>query len=86
MQDETYDEHTVNLHKGDRLILYSDGLKEAADPDGKEFGFERILDCLQQYKTMPLQNCIDGLVDCVLAWGAKSAPEDDISVLALEQY
>ncbi len=38
----TYPEHTVELIKGSRLLLYSDGVNEAMNPKEEEYGEERI--------------------------------------------
>ena len=35
-------DHTVALHPGDALVLVTDGVLEARDADGQEFGFERL--------------------------------------------
>src|SRR6202171_5735665 len=40
--DVRYDEWGVTMHRGDILVLYSDGLTEAADPDGQLFGRKRL--------------------------------------------
>jgi len=37
-----YSEHTTRLEPGDLLLLYTDGLTEAEDPDDEEFGVERV--------------------------------------------
>ncbi len=38
---------TVQLHSGDRVLLFTDGLTEAMNADGEEFGMERILGVLR---------------------------------------
>ncbi len=37
--------HTVELDKGDRIYLYSDGITEAKNLEGEEFGMDRLLSC-----------------------------------------
>jgi len=37
-----YEEATVDLHSGDRLLLFTDGITEAANSQDEEFGMERV--------------------------------------------
>ncbi|MBQ3670755.1 MAG: serine/threonine-protein phosphatase [Treponema sp.] len=38
-----YTEYTINLNKGDRLFIYTDGVTEATDTQNRLFGEERLL-------------------------------------------
>lgn len=38
----TYQDSSVNLSSGDRLLLFTDGITEAAGADGDEFGMEKV--------------------------------------------
>jgi sigma-B regulation protein RsbU (phosphoserine phosphatase) len=42
MPECTYEEGTVELPRGSTLFLYTDGLNEAENPDGQEFGMDRL--------------------------------------------
>ena len=42
MPEWTYQDFTVRLASGDRLLLYTDGVSEAANKDAEEFGYQRI--------------------------------------------
>ena len=44
--DAEYEQEVVTLSPGDTLITFSDGVSEAMDAQGTEFGDERILECL----------------------------------------
>jgi len=37
-----YEESTISLSPGDRLLLFTDGITEASGPDGQEFGEDNI--------------------------------------------
>jgi phosphoserine phosphatase RsbU/P len=41
--DWKYEDSSVQLAAGDRLLLFTDGITEAAKPDGEEFGEERLV-------------------------------------------
>ena len=43
-----YQESTVSIEAGDRLVLFTDGLSEAANDSGEEFGEERIIASLKK--------------------------------------
>ncbi len=43
-----YEQASVDLADGDRLILFTDGITEAANPAGEEFGESRLLEFLRQ--------------------------------------
>ena len=48
---QTYAMGTIHLEPGDRLVLFTDGVTEANDPAGEEFGEERFLALLREHRT-----------------------------------
>jgi sigma-B regulation protein RsbU (phosphoserine phosphatase) len=48
----TYGSVDAELAPGDTLLLYTDGLTEAADPDGEDYGQERLRECAVANRTM----------------------------------
>jgi phosphoserine phosphatase RsbU/P len=40
---QEYEITNVKLESGDQLVLYTDGLTEAANPEGEEFGEARLI-------------------------------------------
>jgi len=79
-----YKEHYVRLRSGDRLYLFSDGVFEAGDRDGNEFGVNTIKETLAGLRGQSLDDSVGGLLDRVRAWRKDAPYADDLSVLAFE--
>jgi phosphoserine phosphatase RsbU/P len=79
-----YEERSVRLGAGDRLYLYSDGVPEAMDPAGRQFGDARLLDAIGRRRTEPLHESTDALLGEIAQWQRSGRPQDDISILAVE--
>jgi len=82
--DEECEERTVHLARGDRLYLYSDGVTEATNSDGKQFGIERLLMAASRNRAEPLHDAIVRLRGEVEEWCGDTGVRDDVSILAVE--
>lgn len=51
-----YPDTSLTLRAGDLLVLYTDGVTEAANPDEAEFGLERLTAVAQAHQTAPLED------------------------------
>ena len=84
MADEAYAERSVSLSAGDRLYLYSDGVTEAMNPDGRQFGDSRLLAAIGQGRSEQLQQSVTILLEEIARWQGTEKPQDDVSILAVE--
>jgi sigma-B regulation protein RsbU (phosphoserine phosphatase) len=84
VDDVDYDEHTVQLTRGDRLLLYTDGIPEAMSPDLQQLGEDRMLESFDQSRFRPLEESVTSLVRMVEDWCSHTGPTDDVSLLAME--
>ena len=82
--DIEFDCFDVSIKHGDRLLLYSDGVTECKSVHGETFGEDRVVDCLEQLSTRPLDELLGELMDVVRSWRGDSEFEDDLSLLAIE--
>ena len=84
LADDAYEERSIRLGAGDRLYLYSDGVPEAMDPAGEQFGSARLLEAIGRGRSEPLQKSVATLLAEIVRWRGSERPQDDISILAVE--
>lgn len=82
--DAAFGQHAIRLDAGDRLYLFSDGLFEAGNRDGEEFGIDRMLSVIEASRDQDLELSNDRLFDAVRSWRVGAPFPDDLSILSLE--
>lgn len=83
LDENVYEEHTVQLISGDRIFMYSDGLPEAEDPADNLFGMDRMVKYLKDYNAMNIKESISMLLVEVNMW-ANGPLKDDVTLLGIE--
>jgi sigma-B regulation protein RsbU (phosphoserine phosphatase) len=48
--ESSYVQQEIQLHEGDKLLLFTDGVTEARDACGDEFGEHRLQECLRAFR------------------------------------
>jgi len=77
-----YQEARATLQPGDALILFSDGVTEASDPQGEEFGEARLAELVSSVRERPAAEIVD-IINAAVAEFTQGAPAaDDITVVA----
>jgi len=81
---ESYSTSRIKLGKGDRLLLYTDGLSEARNATDSEYGDERLHELLSQSSELPAAGLVSRLIEDVRTFSARPSPADDLTVMAIE--
>lgn len=80
----TYDQITVQIAPGDRLILVSDGFTECPLPEGRDFGEDGLVESLQASAHLSGLDLLEAMVwDLTAKAGTDSFP-DDVSGIVLD--
>ncbi|MFV0303625.1 MAG: PP2C family protein-serine/threonine phosphatase [Paracoccus sp. (in: a-proteobacteria)] len=78
-----FDEFHVRLNPGDRLLIASDGITEAADPDGNLLGDDGLMEIARGHQSLHGHNFLDAISFCVSQF-AHGERHDDISAVLIE--
>lgn len=73
----------LQLEPGDVLLFMTDGVLEAVNRDGEQFGVARVEQALQGVQARDANECIQALVDAVHRFASGVEPFDDLTCLAL---
>ncbi|RXE56788.1 stage II sporulation protein E [Methanoculleus taiwanensis] len=84
MEDAEYEEQTVDLRAGDLLLLYTDGVTEAIDPDDKQFGEERLIATVQECRHLPSSEIVERIQQAVFAFCGREPQFDDLTLMVLK--
>jgi serine phosphatase RsbU (regulator of sigma subunit) len=83
LADSTYRARRLRLQPGELIVLYTDGVTEALDPQGQQFGTPRLLDCVARLGGDGAAALVAGLERELARFGQGTPPTDDSSLLAL---
>jgi sigma-B regulation protein RsbU (phosphoserine phosphatase) len=82
--DSQYDETGIELSKGDRILLFSDGLVEMENASEEAFGAERLAQSVAAARALPLDAMLESVIAAVESWSGASGRRDDLSLVAFE--
>jgi serine phosphatase RsbU (regulator of sigma subunit) len=77
-------QHSVELVRGDWLLIFSDGIPEAASDSGEDFGESGLLDSLVRLGTGTAAKVCAGVVDEVRSHLREQRQPDDITLIAVK--
>ena len=81
--DLEYAQKTVTLLPGDTLVLYTDGVTEAMNVDGEEFGTERLQEVFVGPNSKNGQEASQAVFQAVSSFAGDTPQSDDITCLTL---
>jgi sigma-B regulation protein RsbU (phosphoserine phosphatase) len=85
--DPTYTATTFALEKGDRIVLFTDGIVEAVDSSGTEFGIDRLKQILESRHDLRASRFADCLLYALSDWSKHavgSEQSDDVTLVVIE--
>jgi len=83
LEDARYEQAEVGFAPGDGLLLYSDGISEAFDGRGGQFGEDRLQETWRGSAELPPRKVLDRLIGAVERFRGSAAQSDDITALVV---
>ena len=75
----------LELESGDMLALLTDGFLEWKNPEGEQYGEERVISFFEQPRSLSCRNLIEALYDEVQAFSGGCPPKDDLTALVIRR-
>jgi serine phosphatase RsbU (regulator of sigma subunit)/pSer/pThr/pTyr-binding forkhead associated (FHA) protein len=84
VEGHQYGQACVNLQPGESLVMYTDGLNEAMDTDGKCFSIGRLRELIRESSGTP-DEIGQHVLESIHAHMGRAAQEDDMCLVALQR-
>jgi serine phosphatase RsbU (regulator of sigma subunit) len=82
---QAWERQSGRIDPGEALLLHSDGLAEARDASGSEFGDARIEASVRRAAALPAPALVEALARDVMTFCGRDAPEDDVSIAVVRR-
>jgi sigma-B regulation protein RsbU (phosphoserine phosphatase) len=80
----SYEEATVTLDRGDTLVIFSDGLTEAENGRGQEFGEDRLAKLIISNRHLGANELRDTVFEAVQKWSGEGERADDQTLVIIK--
>lgn len=76
-----FEQGSMQLHMGDVLVAFTDGISEAMNPRDEEWGVENLVCCVHRCGQMPAQDLINKLMCAADAFASGAKQHDDMTIV-----
>ena len=84
-RDSPLDQQMISLMPGSTLLLYTDGITDARDPQGVHFGLDRLQAAMDAGTGAPAQTLCDRLLRDVMRYQDVAPQHDDVTLVAVRR-
>lgn len=74
----------TQLDDGDLLVLFSDGVTEASNEDGQDFGEQQLVDLVRRLREAPAREILDRMLDEIRSFSNRAQQHDDLTLMAIK--
>ena len=81
IEDQTWDKDNLDLDPGDVLLLYTDGVTEAQNLQGEQYGTDRLIDTAKKSLALPAKDIQTAVIKDVDEFIGDASQLDDITLV-----
>ncbi len=82
-EEAAYTTSQCSLEPGDSMVFFTDGLYEVANPQGEEFGLERLAEALRRRISLPTADLLDAVVAEAMEFSGGRGFLDDVCLVGM---
>lgn len=83
-EDVQFPQSSVPIKAGQIIVLFSDGIIEARNPEGKYFGKDGLKDVVRKFAGISAKMLVLSILDAVTEFRAEGEQEDDMTVMVIK--
>ncbi|MFT4546170.1 MAG: sigma-B regulation protein RsbU (phosphoserine phosphatase) [Verrucomicrobiales bacterium] len=76
---------TIQLEPGDTFLLYTDGVNEALDVEGEEYGMDALLEVFRAQSSKTSAGLVESITSEIRGFAGSAAQNDDITLIAVQK-
>ncbi|MEW6260711.1 MAG: SpoIIE family protein phosphatase [Thermodesulfobacteriota bacterium] len=82
--DVHFPESSISIKPGQIIVLFSDGIIEARNPEGKYFGKDGLKEVVRKFAEISAKMLVLSILDAVTEFQAEGEQEDDMTVMVIK--
>ena len=83
-EGSVYDELNLDLRQGDLWVFCTDGILEASDRKGRDFGSSQLIELVSRLRDQSARTVVDSIFEAVRTFRGPARISDDMAVVALK--
>jgi len=85
LEDFPFEQETVSLQPDDVVVICSDGITEAMNPNQEQFSAERLSDAIRKHRDRPAQELIAAIIEAAKSHAGVAPQMDDMTVVVVKR-
>jgi len=82
--DKTIEQITIPFSKGELFVMYTDGITETGNTQGTQYGSERFVESLKEFKDLPAEQINERIFERVVYFSDGKGQGDDVTMLTIK--